>query len=43
MSKIKNLKENDFGEMEGEVYFNAINQNITVLFEKEVPMDYVEK
>ncbi len=43
MSEIKNLKENEFGEMEGEVYFNAINQNITVLFEKEVPMDYVEK
>lgn len=43
MSGIKDLKENEFGQMEGEVYFNAINQNITVLFEKEVPMDYVGK
>lgn len=43
MSVIKNLKENEFGEMEGEVYFNAIKQDITIYFEKEVPMDYVEK
>lgn len=43
MSVIKNLKENEFGELEGEVYFNALNQNIVVRFDKEVPMDYVEK
>lgn len=43
MPVIKNLKENEFGEMEGEVYFNAINQNIVIRFDKEVPIDYVEK
>ena len=43
MSSIKNLRENEFEEMEGEVYFNAIGQNIVIRFDKEVPMDYVEK
>ncbi|MDE7204432.1 MAG: hypothetical protein K2O91_21610 [Lachnospiraceae bacterium] len=43
MSGIKNLRENEFEEMEGEVYFNAIGQNIVIRFDKEVPMDYVEK
>lgn len=43
MSVIKNLKENEFEEIEGEVYFNALNQNIIVRFDKEVPMGYVEK
>ena len=43
MSGIKNLRENEFEEMEGEVYFNGIGQNIVIRFDKEVPMDYVEK
>lgn len=43
MPVINNLRENEFGEMEGEVYFNAIDQNIAIRFDKEVPMDYVKK
>lgn len=43
MTNIKNLGENEFGIMEGEVYFDAIGQNIIINFEKEVPINYVEK
>jgi len=39
---IRNLRENESGEMEGEVYFSAIKQNIMVIFDKKVPMDYVK-
>lgn len=27
----------------GEVYFNAVSQNIAIRFDEEVPIDYVEK
>ena len=43
MTYIGNLKENESGEMQGEVYFNAIKQNIIVIFNKKVPIDYVNR
>ena len=43
MELIKDLKENQFGAMEGEVYFGWAGRYITITFEKDVPMDYVEK
>ena len=43
MDLIKNLVENEFEEMEGEVYFNYLKKDISILFDKEVPMEYVVK
>lgn len=43
MNLIKNLKENEFEQMEGEIYFKYLKKDISILFEKEVPMEYVIK
>ncbi len=43
MEYIKNLHENEFGELEGEVYFNYIGKYITIEIEEDVPQDYVDK
>ncbi len=43
MELIKNLKENQFGSMEGEVYFPWEKKNITITFHKDVPIEYAEK
>ena len=39
---IRNIKENESGRMEGEVYLGAIKQNIIVMFDKKAPIDYVK-
>ena len=41
MDLIKNLYENEYEEMEGEVYFGYIDKYIRLIFEKDIPMDYV--
>lgn len=43
MNLIKNLKENEFEQMEGNVFFDYLKKDISILFEKEVPIEYVEK
>lgn len=42
MPYIRNLRENESGKMEGEVYFSAAKQDIIVIFDKKVPIDYVK-
>lgn len=42
MTYIRNIKENESGRMEGEVYLGAIKQNIIVMFDKKAPIDYVK-
>jgi len=37
MDLIKNLVENEFEEMEGEVHFNYLKKDISILFDQEVP------
>lgn len=43
MELIKEVFENEFGQMEGKVYFDYIKKYITLFFDKEVPMPYVIK
>ena len=43
MNLIKNLVENEFEQMEGDIYFNFLKKDISILYEKEVPMEYIIK
>ncbi len=43
MELIKNITENEFGEMVGEVWFKHIDGYIDLRFEQDVPMEYVYK
>ncbi len=43
MELIRNIIENEFGKMEGEVYFGYIDEYIQLIFKKEVPIEYVYK
>ena len=43
MELIKNIFENEFEEMEGEVYFGYIGKYIHLRFGKDVPEEYVHK
>lgn len=43
MELIKNIHEDEFGDMEGQVYFKFFDKYIDINFEKDVPMDYVMK
>lgn len=43
MDLINNLHENEFGELEGEVYFNYFNKTIKVEIEEGVQESYVHK
>ena len=43
MELIRNIVENKFGKMEGEVWFGGMDRYISLHFDKETPMDYVEK
>lgn len=43
MELLKNIIENEFGAMEGEVYFGYIDEYIQISFKKNVPMEYVYK
>lgn len=43
MELIRNIFENEYGKMEGEVFFGLINEYIQLSFKKQVPIEYVEK
>ena len=43
MELIRGIHENEFGKMEGEVYFGYIKEYIGLSFKKNVPIEYVEK
>ncbi len=43
MELIRNLTENEFEEMVGEVYFKHIDKYIRLRFDKSIPMDYVHE
>lgn len=43
MDLIRNIYENEYEEMEGEVYFAYIDKYIHLIYEKDIPMDYVYK
>ena len=43
MELIKDIKENEFGEMVGSVYFKYIDEYIDLRFESDVPLEYVQK
>lgn len=41
MELIKDIKENEYEEMVGKVYFNYVEDYIDLRFEKNIPMEYV--
>jgi len=43
MDLIRNLKENEFDEMEGEVYFEYLNKYIHLIYVKDIDYTYVKK
>ncbi len=43
MELIKNIKENEFDEMVGLVYFKYFDKYINLRFDIDVPMEYVQK
>ena len=43
MELVKNIYENEFEEMEGEVYFGYLDKYIHLRFEKDIPIEYVHK
>jgi len=43
MELIKNLKENEFGEMDGEVYFEYLKKYIYLSYDKSIDFAYVER
>lgn len=43
MKYLKNLKENEFNEVVGEVYFSILGKYIEIEIEEDVPQDYIEQ
>ena len=43
MELIRGIHENEYGKMEGEVYFGYIKEYIALSFKKNVPMEYVQR